>query len=144
MQLREHRRERRARHFLATLDRMRAVHQHFGLDDRHDVRFLAQRRIAGERMRIGVDRELRRNAIGDVDHRAPLGEPRAELVVLGETLAQAIETFGDRLIRETGERLGARVDLDARNDAELASDTARTACRPWSSGGSSRRKESRR
>ena len=81
--------------------RVIAVHQHFGLDDRHDVRFLAQRGVARERMRVGVDRELRRNARADVDDRAPLGEARAELVVLGEALAQPVETFGDRLVRES-------------------------------------------
>ena len=113
------RRERGARDFLATLDAVIAVHQHFRLDDRHDVRFLAQRRVARERMRVGVDRELRRIARADVDDGAPLGETRAELVVLGETLAQPVEAFGNRLVRKAGERLRTGVDLDARDDAEL-------------------------
>ena len=94
---------------------MLAVHQHFGLDDRHDLRFLAERRIAGERMRVGLDAVPRRTAIGDGDDGAPLREARAELIVFGEALAQSVEPFGDRLDlrRRPGERLGAEVDLDA-------------------------------
>ena len=62
-QLLEHGLEHRVGHFLAALERVVAVHQHFGLDDRDDVRFLAQRRVAGERVRIGVDGEPRRNRL---------------------------------------------------------------------------------
>ncbi len=119
MQLLEHGRQRVARHFFATLDAVIAIHQHFRLDDRHNARFLAQRRVARERVSVGVDRELRRIARADVDHGAPLGEARTQLVVLGETLAQAVETFGDRLVCKAGHRLRAGVDLDARHDAEL-------------------------
>ena len=99
--------------------RVVAVHQHFGLDDRHDAVFLAKRRVARQRMRIRLDADLRRNAVADVDDRAPLGETGAELVVLREPLAQAVEAFGDRLVREAGQRLGARIHLDAGHDAEL-------------------------
>ena len=82
----------------AALDRVVAVHQHLGLDDRHDARFLAQRGVARERVRVHVDAVRRRDAVADVDvRRAPLGEARAELAVLGEPLAQAVETLGDGL-----------------------------------------------
>ena len=67
------------RHVVAGLDRVVAVHQHFGLDDRDDARFLRERRIARHRLRVGVDAEARRDAGPDVDHRTPLGELRAEL-----------------------------------------------------------------
>src|SRR6185369_18058341 len=110
MQLLEDAGERIARHFLTALDAVIAVHQHFGLDDRDDVRFLAERRITCERMSVGVDRKLRREAGADVDNSAPLREACAELVVVGETLAQTVETFGDRLAREAGERLRTGVD----------------------------------
>ena len=120
--------------------RVRAIHQHFRLDDRDDAVFLAERGIARQRMRIRVDGELRGNAFRDVDDRAPLGEAGAELVVLDQPLAQAIEPFGDRLAREAGERLRARIDLDAGDDAELRRGSPGTARRPSSSGGWSRRR----
>src|SRR5678815_2010713 len=119
MQLLERGGKRAARHILAALDRVIAVHQHFRLHDRHDTRFLAQRRVARERMRVRIDAELRRKARADVDDGAPLRKARAELVVLGEPLAQTVEALGDRLVREAGERLRAGVDLDARYHADL-------------------------
>ena len=118
VELAEHRALRPLGDLVAALDGVagvRAVHQHLRLDDRHDAGFLAQRRIAGERVRVGLDAVPRRQAVGDGDDGAPLGEAGAELVVLGQALAQAVEPFGDRLdlgVR-AGERLGAGVDLDA-------------------------------
>ena len=118
-QLLEHFGQHFARDLLATFDRVRAVHQDLGFDDRHDVLFLAQRGISRQRVRIGFDREARREACADVDHGAPLGETRTELVVLHQPLAQAIEPFGDRLVGERSQRLRAHVDLDAGHDTEL-------------------------
>jgi hypothetical protein len=77
----------------------RPVHQHLRLDDRHDAGLLAERGVAGERVGVGVDAVLRRDRRPDVDHRAPLGEARAEFVVFGEPLAQAVEALGDLLAR---------------------------------------------
>ena len=37
------------------LDRVVAVHQHLGLDDRHDAGLLAQRRVPRQRVRVDVD-----------------------------------------------------------------------------------------
>ena len=45
---------RTSRHFFAALDRVRSVHQHFGLDDRHHVLLLAERGIARERVRVDL------------------------------------------------------------------------------------------
>ena len=87
---------------------MVAVHQHLGLDDRDDAGFLAQRGVARQRVGVGVDAGRVGNAVADVDDRAPLRKARTELVVFGEPLAQSVETLGDRLAREPGERLGAR------------------------------------
>ena len=42
---------------------------------------------------------------------------RAELVVLGQPVAQPVEALGDLLAVEPGERLGALVDLDPGDDA---------------------------
>ena len=104
---------------LAALLRVTAVHQYFGLHDRHDVLFLAERGIARQCVCIGFDGKARRYAITNIDHRAPLGKARPELVVLDHPLAQAIEALGDGLARKGGQRLGAGVDLDARDDAQL-------------------------
>jgi hypothetical protein len=98
---------------------VRTVHEHFGFDDRHDVLFLAQRRVAGERVGVGFDRKRRRYAGADIDHRPPLGKARAELKIFDQPLAQAVQSLGDGLGRKAGQRLGAHVDLDARHDAEL-------------------------
>ena len=61
LELREHLGQHVAsRDLLAALDRMRAIHQYLGLDDRHDVLFLAERRVARQRLGIGLDRKARR------------------------------------------------------------------------------------
>ena len=81
----------------------------------------------------------------DVDDRAPLGEARAQRPILLQPIAQAVETFGDRLAGAAGERLGAGVDLDAGHDAlraRAASTSGDAVARR--SGGSSRRRGSRR
>src|ERR1700681_761108 len=54
------------------------VHQHFRLDDRNDAFLLAERGVARERVLIGDDRRIARDALADVDHRAPLRELGAE------------------------------------------------------------------
>src|SRR5437764_1076630 len=96
---------------------MCAVHQHLGLDDRHDPRLLAERRVAGERVRVRPDGVLARQAVRDRVRGAPLREARAQAVVLLQPLAQAVEAFGDRLALGERERLRAQVDLDAGDDA---------------------------
>ena len=53
----EHLVQHRLGDFGAALERVVAVHQHFGLDDRHDAGFLADCRIARERVGVGFDRE---------------------------------------------------------------------------------------
>src|ERR1700733_15207734 len=88
VEVRKHALEHDIGHLLAALDRMIAVHQHLGLDDGHDRSFLAKRRIAGERLCVRRDRVTARDTRADIDHRTPLGESRAELVVLRKPLAQ--------------------------------------------------------
>ena len=41
-----------------SLQRVIAVHQDLGLDNRNDVRLLAERRIARKRMRVRAEREV--------------------------------------------------------------------------------------
>jgi hypothetical protein len=48
---------------------------------------------------------------------APLGEARAQGVVPGDAIAQAVQPLRHLLTRSAGEGLGAAVDLDPGNDA---------------------------
>jgi hypothetical protein len=99
------------------LDRVRAVHQDLGLDDRDEPFVHAERGVARERVGIGAQAVVARQRVGDRDHGAPLGEARAEAAVLDEPLAEAVETLGNHLVRGERQRLGALVDLDAGDDA---------------------------
>ena len=109
--------KRPPRDVVAGLDRVVAVHQHLGLDDRHEPGLLAERGVARERVRVRVEAGIGRDAVADRDHRAPLREAGAELVVLLEPLAQPVESLGHRLAGVERQRLRARVDLDPRHDA---------------------------
>ena len=55
--------QRRFGHFLAALDRMITIEQHLRLDHRHDRGLLAQRRVARQRMRVGVQAGVARDAV---------------------------------------------------------------------------------
>src|SRR3546814_10977873 len=72
-----------------------AADLHLRLDDRHDAGFLAQRRITGQRMRVGLDAIVTRNAIADRDDGAPLREARPGFAILHEPFAQAVERSGE-------------------------------------------------
>ena len=124
VELGEHRAKRPPCHVVAGLDRVVAVHQHLGLDDRHDARLLAERRVPREGVRVRVEACVGRDAVPDRDHGAPLREARAELVVLLEPRAQAVEPLGDLLAGEARHVVRARVDLDPRDDALAASSSA--------------------
>ena len=119
-ELTEHRLQNRLRDLFTALERMRPVHQHLRLDDRNDVLLLAERCIAGERVRIRLDRKSARDAGADVDDRTPFGETRPELAVLGQAFAQAIgdksgtRRFGDALIPMDETLVQAAVDLSGR------------------------------
>ena len=69
------------RHLAAPLQSMIAVHEHFRLDDGNQSGFLAQRGVAGQRVRVGLDATPAGNAIADGNHRPPLGKTRAHLKV---------------------------------------------------------------
>ena len=129
-ELGEHRAQRALGCGEAGLDRVAAVHQDLGLDDRHQILLDGDGGVARQRVGVGVDREIGRDALVldvDVDHGAPLGEARAELAVFGAALAQPVEAFGDLLVGRSGERLGAGVDLDARQDAVAIEDLSEGA-----------------
>jgi hypothetical protein len=52
-------------------------------------------------------------AVGRVDHRAPLRETRALLVILGQPLIEPVEALGDEVAAGPGEFARAFVHLDA-------------------------------
>ena len=104
---------------LATLNSVIAIHQHLRLDDGHQTRFLTNRRVARQRVCIGGDAGGTGDVRANVDHRAPLGKFCAELHIVRATLGQIIEALGHRFAGAERQRLGACIDLDARQHAIL-------------------------
>ncbi len=104
--------QRAGRHVVAALDRVVGVHQYLGLDDRDDPGFLAQGRVAGECVRVGPDARDRGDAVADRDHRAPLGEARAEGAVLVESAPKPVEALRDLLAWVAGPIVRPGVHLD--------------------------------
>jgi hypothetical protein len=101
---------------------MIAVHEHFRFDDGNQSGFLAQRGVARQRVRVGLDATLAGNAIADGNHRAPLGKTRAHLKVFLEAVAQSVQTFGDFFAGMSGQVLGSGIHFDAGNDARVSED----------------------
>jgi hypothetical protein len=54
-----------------------------------------------------------RDALADVDDRAPFRETGPEAPILRETLAQTVEALRDGFAGTEGQRLGAEIDFDA-------------------------------
>ncbi len=100
-------------HLNAAVDVVIAVHQHFRLDDRHDLRGLAQCRITGQRMRVDADRGHARDTLANVDHRAPFRKARTALVIFLQPLGELVEAGGDRFARAVRQGLRSLIDLDA-------------------------------
>ena len=87
---------------------MGAIHEHFRLHDWDEISLLAQRGVTREAMGIGTDTERRRDiTLVDLDHGAPFGEPRAQLLVLGEPFAQAVQALGNLVARVLFKRKAA-------------------------------------
>jgi hypothetical protein len=82
---------------------MRAVHEHFRLDDGNQPRFLTQRGVARECVRIGLDATSTRNAVAYGNHRAPFRETCPHRSVFSEARTQAIQAFGHFLSRVSSE-----------------------------------------
>ncbi len=83
------------------------------LDNRDHPGLVAQRREAGQRVRVGPQCLPRRDSFPDQEDRAPPGEAGAEKRVLREALPQPVQALGDLLARRPGERLRPGVHLDA-------------------------------
>ena len=73
--------------FKMTLNRMRAIHEHLRLNDRHQVRFLAKRRVTRQRLRVARDACACREFLTDRDHGAPFRKTRAQLPILHQPVA---------------------------------------------------------
>jgi hypothetical protein len=113
----EHRVQDDAGKLLAALDRMRAVHQHFRLDDRHKVLFLTERSVPSKGVRVRTDAGDARQRVGNVDNRPPLREAGAHVVILREAVAEPVEPFGHCFAGKAGERPRTGISLDPRKDA---------------------------
>ena len=109
--------QRARRHVVAALDRVVGVHEHLGLDDRHDPRLLAEPGVACESVCVGADACDGRDPLTDRDDSTPLREARAEGSVLLEPPSEPVEPLRHLLAREPGLVVRARVDLDTRHDA---------------------------
>ncbi|EGE56035.1 hypothetical protein RHECNPAF_770083 [Rhizobium etli CNPAF512] len=99
-----------------------AVHQAFRLDDRHDLGFLAESRIASECLSVGADRAAGRQRGRDSDDAAPFGKTGAGFIIFGKAFAKTVEAFGDGFAGKFDHRLGAGIDLDAGNGTGGADD----------------------
>ena len=73
-------------------------------------------------MCVGLDATPAGNIIADGNHRPPLGKTRAHLKVFLETVAQAVQTFGDFFAGMTSHILGSSINFDAGNDSRIGED----------------------
>ena len=106
-------------HLGATLHGVVTVHQHFGLDDGHQAGFLAERGIESQDQGVGLEASLAGDAVADGDHGSPLGKAGTQFHVLGEALAQPVQTLRDLFVRMCRHRLGSGIDLDPRDNADF-------------------------
>ena len=108
-----------AGHLLAPFDRMSAVHEHLRLHDGHKARLLTQRRVTSQRLRIHADAHGGRESVRNADDGPPLREAGAKAIVFLQPIAQAVQPFGDGLVRRAGQRLGPCIHLDAGDNTLL-------------------------
>ena len=110
------------RHLPAALQGVLAFHERFGFHDRNQTGLLAQRRVAGQGMRVGFHATWAGKAVCDGQHRAPLGETSPHPGVFGQAFAQSVQAFGDLLSRMAGHVLGPEIHLDPGNDSRIQQD----------------------
>ena len=113
----EHRVKHCAGNLFAALDRMFSVHQHFRLDDRHQMLFLAERGVSPKGVCIRNHARSARQCIRNTENGSPLGKASTHVAVLGEAVPKPVKSFGDRFAGRAGQRLGPGINLDARNNA---------------------------
>ena len=81
-------------------DGVRAIHEHFGFDDRNEALLLAEGGITSECGCVGTHAHRARQAVADRNHRPPFGEARADLAVILEAISEPIESLGDSFARD--------------------------------------------
>ena len=96
---------------------MLAVHEHFRLDNRDQPRFLAQRGIAGQRLRVSLNATSAGNTLPHDNHRTPLGKTGSHLKIFLESVAQSIQTFGYFLAAMPCHILCTDIHFDTGNDS---------------------------
>ena len=101
------------------LNIVRAIHEHFRFDNRHQVRFLAECSVARQQFCICLHTLARRNVLPDADDRTPFGETRSQLPIFRQPLAQSVKTLRDFLAWEIGHRFGSFIHFNAGNDSLL-------------------------
>ena len=104
----------------ADADVMGTILQDFGLDDGHETVLLTDGAVAGKRVSGLTDSQLGGKAVTNLEDSSPFGEAAAQLVVLGASLAEAIETLSGGLLLGATNNLQASVDLDTAVDASAA------------------------
>jgi hypothetical protein len=108
------------RHLPASIERMIPIHQHFRFDDGDQSRFLAQRGIAGQGLRVGLDAASGGKSVTQGNHGSPLGKASTHLEIASQSAMQPVQPFGDLLSRMAGQRLRADVHLDAGDDPRVS------------------------
>src|SRR6266536_273098 len=87
MQSVKHAFQRLLRDFEMPFNRVRAIHEHLRFDDRHQIRFLTERRVTRQRFAVRLYACGRGDFLANCDHCAPFGKARSELSVFGQSLA---------------------------------------------------------
>ena len=82
----EHGVEHRSGDLLAPLDRVRAVHEHFRLDDRYQVLLLTEGSVPRQRKRIGAHAGGTRQGVRDANDRPPLREACTHAAIFPQTI----------------------------------------------------------
>src|SRR4030095_2941332 len=96
---------------------MRSIHQYLGLDDRHEVLFLAEHGISCERVRICSHARGTRQGVADMDNGPPFREESAHLAVGRYSIPKPIKPLCDALAWMACQGLRTGIDLYAGEDA---------------------------
>lgn len=106
-------------HFLASFDRVVAIGQNFGFNNRNQTVSLANLGISSQAPSVLLNSLLRRQTITDFKDSAPLGESATNRVVLMTKLSQRVQTLGPSLLVSALQISSTFVDLDSGHDSLL-------------------------
>ena len=97
-------------HLRTALEGMAAVHQHLGLDDRHDAFVLADRRITGQRVGVGLDPQVAKDIANGVRPQT-MKDDEAALYDLAMALYRD-KKVSDEVYRAAQQKFGERGIMD--------------------------------